>query len=105
LCIDEDYEALLIDKNKELMLYRIIQEQLNNILKYAQATEISIDVKQKGDQLYLTIRDNGIGFDTHQQGNGIGLKNINSRVNFYSGKMKLTSAPGQGCTLEVSIPN
>jgi len=105
LFIDEDYEALLIDKNKELMLYRIIQEQLNNILKYAQATEINIDVKQKGDQLYLTIRDNGIGFDTHQQGNGIGLKNINSRVNFYSGKMKLTSAPGQGCTLEVSIPN
>lgn len=105
LCIDEDYEALLIDKSKELMLYRIIQEQLNNILKYANASEISIAVKQQGDQLHLTIRDNGIGFDTQQQGNGIGLKNINSRINFYSGKMKLTSAPGQGCTLEVAIPN
>lgn len=105
LCIDADYEALLIDKNKELMLYRIIQEQLNNILKYAEASEMSIAVKQQGDQLHLTIKDNGKGFDTQQQGNGIGLKNINSRVNFYSGKMKLTSAPGQGCTLEVAIPN
>lgn len=105
LFIDEDYEALLIDKNKELMLYRIIQEQLNNILKYANANEINITLKQQGDQLHLSISDNGIGFDTQQQGNGIGLKNINSRINFYSGKMKLTSAPGKGCTLEVAIPN
>lgn len=105
LFIDEDYEALLIDKNKELMLYRIIQEQLNNILKYANANEINITLKLQGDQLHLSISDNGIGFDTQQQGNGIGLKNINSRINFYSGKMKLTSAPGKGCTLEVAIPN
>ncbi len=105
LFIDEDYEALLIDKNKELMLYRIIQEQLNNTLKYADASEMSISIKQQNEHLHLTITDNGIGFDTHQQVNGIGLKNINSRVNFYSGKMKVTSAPGCGCTLEVAIPN
>ena len=105
LLIDEDYDALQIDKNKELMIYRIVQEQLNNILKYAKATEVTIRLQQQDDNLILFIRDNGVGFDIHQQGNGIGLKNINSRVNFYSGKMHLASAPGEGCTLEVSIPN
>jgi signal transduction histidine kinase len=51
------------------------------------------------------IADNGVGFNTNEQSSGIGLKNINSRINFYSGKMNLVSAPGKGCTLEVSIPN
>lgn len=105
LFIDEDYDALEIDKNKELMLYRIVQEQLNNIIKYAKATEVSIRLKHQDEQLILFISDNGVGFDVHEQNNGIGLKNINSRVNFYSGKMHLASAPGEGCTLEVSIPN
>jgi two-component system sensor histidine kinase UhpB len=105
LLVDEDYDALQVDKNKELMLYRIVQEQLNNILKYAKATEVTIRLQQQDGNLILFIRDNGVGFDIHQQSNGIGLKNINSRVNFYSGKMELASAPGKGCTLEVSIPN
>ena len=105
LIIDEDYDALQIDKNKELMLYRIVQEQLNNIIKYAKATEVTIRLKQQDNNLMLFIADNGIGFDVDEQSNGIGLKNINSRVNFYSGKMQLASAPGKGCTLEVSIPN
>ncbi len=103
--IDEDFESLLKDKKKELMLYRVVQEQLNNIVKYAQATEVTIHLKQQGRNLNLLIRDNGIGFDIHQQSNGIGLKNINSRVHFYSGKMDIISAPGKGCTLEVSIPH
>lgn len=105
LSIDKDFELLLQDKNKELVFYRIVQEQLNNIVKYAQASEVVIRLQLKGDQLYLIIHDNGIGFNVHKQSNGIGLKNINSRVNFYSGKMNLISAPGEGCTLEVSIPN
>lgn len=105
LSIDEDYEALEVEKNKELMLYRIVQEQLNNILKYAKASEATIRIKQINGYLILSVCDNGVGFDTKQQGTGIGLRNINSRVNFYSGKMQVVSAPGQGCTLEVSIPN
>jgi len=52
----------------------------------------------------LTIADNGVGFDTSQKSKGIGLKNIKSRVDFYSGSMNVISAPGQGCTLEVCIP-
>ncbi|MFT3845840.1 MAG: PAS domain-containing protein [Lacibacter sp.] len=104
LSVDKDFELLLEDKNKELVFYRIVQEQLNNIVKYAQASEVVIRLQRQGNQLYLFIHDNGVGFDVHKQSNGIGLKNINSRVNFYSGKMDLISAPGEGCTLEVSIP-
>jgi PAS domain S-box-containing protein len=105
LFIDEDYDALQVDKSKELMFYRIVQEQLNNILKYANATEVTIRLQQQENHLMLLIADNGVGFNTNEQSSGIGLKNINSRINFYSGKMNLVSAPGKGCTLEVSIPN
>lgn len=102
---DDNYPTPSVDKNKELMLYRIAQEQLTNIIKYADASEISVHLKHVDDHIYLYINDNGVGFNVDETGTGIGLKNINSRVDFYSGKMRLTSAPGEGCTLEVYIPN
>jgi PAS domain S-box-containing protein len=101
---DDDYPKQSIDKNKELMLYRIAQEQLTNIIKYAHASDVHIHLKQVDGFIYLSINDNGVGFIVEETGTGIGLKNINSRVDFYSGKMQLTSAPGEGCTLEVYIP-
>jgi two-component system, NarL family, sensor histidine kinase UhpB len=104
LLLDEDFELALQDKKKELMLYRIVQEQLTNIVKYANATEVVICLELQENNLTLMINDNGVGFDTQLQSNGIGLKNINSRVHFYAGKMSLTSAPGEGCTLEISVP-
>ncbi|HEY8658747.1 MAG TPA: PAS domain S-box protein [Hanamia sp.] len=104
LLIDEKYNDQLKDNNIELMLYRIVQEQLNNINKYAQATEIVISLKKNDGNLVLSIADNGVGFDISQKSKGIGLKNIESRVKFYSGNINIISAPGQGCALEVFIP-
>jgi two-component system sensor histidine kinase UhpB len=101
---DDHFSNLSVDKNRELMLYRIAQEQLTNILKYAHASEVSIHLRLLQDQLYLSINDNGVGFQLEELSHGIGLKNIQSRVDFYSGNMHLVSAPGKGCTLEVSIP-
>lgn len=95
---------LPFDDKKELMLYRIVQEQLNNIRKYAQAKTATIQLETMANELYLTITDNGVGFDTSARANGIGLKNIQSRVEFYNGKMNIISSPGNGCILEVSIP-
>jgi signal transduction histidine kinase len=103
LLVDEKIEDTEIDENKELMIYRIVQEHLNNITKYAQAQEAIITLKSENGNLVLTIADNGVGFDTSQKSKGIGLKNIKSRVDFYSGNMNVISAPGQGCTLEVCI--
>ena len=104
LNIDEKYTARKIDKSKELMLYRIVQEQLNNITKYANAKEAVIVLKTIKDNLYLSISDNGQGFDTAQKSNGIGLKNMNSRVEFYAGTMNIISAPGRSCSIEICVP-
>lgn len=104
LFIDEKYNENEVDKAKELMLYRIVQEQLNNITKYANAKEAVITLKLDNINLFLSVADNGVGFDTKQKGTGIGLKNIRSRVEFYSGNMNIISAPGKGCMLEVYIP-
>jgi signal transduction histidine kinase len=106
LRVDEQYDSLEVDKNKELMIYRIVQEQLSNIIKYAKASDVSIVLKPQQESLYLSVSDNGVGFDMQQTaGKGIGLKNINNRVEYYAGEMKITAAPGKGCTLEVFIPH
>ncbi len=104
IIVDEKYNEKEIDKNKELMFYRIVQEQLNNITKYAKAKKAAIALKTDKENLFLSVTDNGLGFDTTQKSKGIGLKNISNRVQFYYGSMKIISAPGQGCTLEIYIP-
>ncbi|MDP4285318.1 MAG: PAS domain-containing protein [Bacteroidota bacterium] len=104
LLIDKKYDEQAKDKSKELALYRIVQEQLNNINKYAQATEVFINLKSEDGNLSLSVSDNGVGFDTTVTNNGIGLKNIDNRVKLYSGTMNIISAPGQGCNLQVFIP-
>jgi|SRR5450432_163047 two-component system sensor histidine kinase UhpB len=104
LFIEEKYSEKNVDKNKELMFYRIVQEQLNNITKYAKAKEAVINIKTDNGKLFLSVADNGVGFDPSQKAKGIGLKNIDGRVEFFSGSMNIISAPGKGCTLEVWIP-
>ena len=93
-----------VDKGKELTLYRIAQEQTNNIIKYAQANEITFYLKSCGNTLMMRITDDGIGFDKSKTPKGIGLKNIGNRGNAYSGKMKLVTSPGHGCSLSVYLP-
>ncbi|HEY5407119.1 MAG TPA: PAS domain S-box protein [Ginsengibacter sp.] len=106
LDIDKKFNDGEIDKTKELMLYRVVQEQLNNITKYAKANEAFITLKKEGSILFLTIADNGVGFDTNQKSTGgIGLTNMKSRIEFYSGKLNIISAPQQGCKIEISIPS
>ncbi|MBK5270147.1 MAG: PAS domain-containing protein, partial [Bacteroidia bacterium] len=104
LVFDERYKENSMDKNKELMLYRIVQEQLSNITKYAKAKGAVITLKTEDANIYLSVADNGEGFDIAKKAKGIGLKNISSRVEFYSGNMNIISKPGKGCILEVYIP-
>jgi len=94
----------LIDDKKQLAIYRIIQEQITNIRKHAQAQKVIITVTTGDGNLLLSIDDNGVGFDTSQKARGIGLQNISSRVGFYSGKMNIISEPGKGCRMEISVP-
>jgi two-component system sensor histidine kinase UhpB len=97
------YAEDVTDEDIKLTCYRIVQVQLNNIIKHAHAKEAIIQLK-KGDNLELTIRDNGIGFSPGKKTAGIGLRNIRNRVSFYNGDVGISSAPGKGCTLSVIIP-
>lgn len=93
-----------VSMNQKLAVYRIVQEQLNNIIKHAFATHVSVSLSQAEDHTILTVRDNGKGFDTLGKRNGIGLNNIISRAKVFNGKVKIESAPGKGCLLMVSLP-
>lgn len=88
----------------KLMVFRIVQEQVNNIMRHSKATHAEIKLSVKRKMLNITISDNGIGFDTNKRSRGIGLNNIISRAELYNGTVELISTPGNGCTLEVSIP-
>ena len=91
------------DEDMKLTCYRIVQVQLNNIIKHSHAKDAIIRLRN-GDRLELTIRDNGIGFTTGKNTSGIGLRNIRNRVGFYNGEVHIHSEPGKGCTLTVTIP-
>jgi PAS domain S-box-containing protein len=90
-----------LDYGLKLTLYRIVQEQMNNILKYAAATKIGITIKEQGKKLILTITDNGKGFDMAKKRKGIGLSNIINRADVFNGKVQIQTAPGNGCVLKV----
>lgn len=88
----------------QINLYRIVQEQMKNIVKYADAEKIDIAVTRVNGSINLRVSDNGKGFDTKAAKNGIGLSNIRKRAESLSGKFLLDSAPGKGCDLFVTIP-
>jgi two-component system sensor histidine kinase UhpB len=96
---------LITPDKKKLMLYRIVQEQLTNIRKHAHAQKAIVTITLVDNNLCLSISDDGKGFDTAKKGHGIGLRNISGRVEFYSGNVNIISAPGEGCKVEIFIPN
>lgn len=92
-----------LENEHKLMIYRIIQEQLNNITKYASATRVSVHLHFKGNLVTLEINDNGKGFDPAEIKSGIGLRNIQSRLLAYHGTMDIHSSPGQGCRVRAQF--
>ncbi|HEY4287526.1 MAG TPA: response regulator [Puia sp.] len=99
-----NYQKDINDENMKLTCYRIVQVQLNNIIRHARAKKATIQLKRTPQQLEMIIQDDGIGFDTKKKTSGIGIRNIRNRVGFYNGAITILSAPGQGCTLTVTIP-
>lgn len=93
-----------VPNNMQLMLFRIVQEQLNNIFKHAQPKEVSILLKNNEGPLELHIKDDGIGFDPAQVKLGLGLTNIKNRAELFGGKVLVESSPGKGCCLKIIIP-
>jgi signal transduction histidine kinase len=85
-------------------LYRILQESLTNISKHSAATEVSIHLQQRRDSIHLQIADDGQGFDPERNTTGFGLQGMRERTTALGGQFLLSSQPGQGCRINVSIP-
>lgn len=94
----------LWNENFKLTLYRIVQEQLGNILKHARASTASITLYEVNDLILLEIVDDGVGFDVTAKRNGVGINNILSRANMYNGNVELHSEKGKGTKLTVGFP-
>ncbi len=88
----------------QLNLYRILQEQLRNIQKYARADLIEVDLLIFNNKLKMTISDDGIGFNVNTVKEGIGLANMKRRAELFSGKFSIDSSRGKGCTVVIDIP-
>ena len=84
--------------NVEVIMYRVICELINNTLRHANASKISIDLQLQGDVLYLEYEDNGMGFDVKQaeSDGGMGLSNMQYRLNSGNGDIKISSESGRG---------
>lgn len=101
---NERVEEKLSDDQK-LMLFRIIQEQTSNIIKYSSAKTVHIMINEAKNWIHLVVSDDGKGFDTSDKGTkGIGFINIISRADAFNGKVNIVSSPGNGCTLEICFP-
>lgn len=84
--------------------YRIIQEAVNNALKYSEATKVVVSVKQDGEGLRVRIKDDGKGFDPDQVQLGNGLNNMKKRAKDIGSDLSLKSSPGEGTTIEFGVP-
>jgi len=100
-----EIEGVTLSEKLKLTIYRIVQEQLNNIFKHAGASTVCISLEQNGASLQLVIKDDGVGFDINQKREGVGIQNIISRAGLCSGKVVVNSAPGSGCELSVHFLN
>lgn len=106
IMIDTELSALEVrmDAVQELTLYRIVQELLNNTLKYGNARRISIQALREKSALLVMYEDDGKGFDLHAANEGIGLNNIISRATMLGGTAELHSTPGEGMAATIDIP-
>jgi PAS domain S-box-containing protein len=104
ICKIDDALPVRLTARFELDIFRIVQEQLNNIIKYANASRVTIDLSQNDGVILLSVTDNGIGFDVTKEVDGIGIINIKGRAAFYKGNADFISKPGKGCVLTASFP-
>ncbi|WP_082793986.1 tetratricopeptide repeat-containing sensor histidine kinase [Roseivirga seohaensis] len=98
------YEVGDFEESSEVLIYRVIQELVNNTLKYAQASSIQIEMKKIKDEYIIEYQDNGVGFDKTKIKNGLGLKSIASRIDILKGKLTFDSTEGNGVSFKINIP-
>ena len=96
-----------LDHNIQVVLYRTIQECINNTIKHAEANKIEITVIQDENSIFTELADNGKGFNPlkiNARNDGMGLENIKSRIHFLKGSINIESAETKGTKITVEIP-
>jgi PAS domain S-box-containing protein len=100
----DDLDVPGVTDEIRINLYRMLQEQLKNIVQYSEATAIEINLHLLDKRIRMTVIDNGKGFEPLLAVSGIGLNNIQKRASLLKGKFLLETAPGKGCMIAVEIP-
>lgn len=103
--VDEHLTDVKFSSVEGINLYRTIQEAVNNAIKYAHATKINIQTLKENSGIKVTIADNGVGFDQQSINDGNGLYNMQKRIEEIGGQFNLTSKPGSGTQIQISLKN
>jgi len=93
-----------LNDDLKLNIYRIIQEQTNNIIKHSAAQNVTITIEELNNMINMKVTDDGKGFDINKERSGIGISNIINRVETFNGNFKMESSIGNGCKIWVSLP-
>ncbi|MCB2208208.1 MAG: sensor histidine kinase [Bacteroidetes bacterium] len=95
-----------LPENMEIMIYRIIQEMLNNAIKHAQASKVNLSLIKRDKEILIAFKDDGVGFDESSlpHGKNLGLSGIRSRIEYMGGRIELQSQPGKGTSYSIAIP-
>lgn len=101
--VDIDTEYWLCEE-KKVAIYRIVQEEMNNIIRHSKAKNIRVSIMQNNSGVILYTFDDGIGFDLRTVPKGMGLASIHSRAKAFRGMVDIVTAPGKGCSVTVLIP-
>jgi len=102
--ITHGVKTLELNQELKTTVYRIIQEQLTNVLKYAHASEVKVTIAATKTVLAVEVQDNGIGFNLEEKKNSNGLTNMKSRTELVGGSIHFETAPGRGCILTAEFP-
>jgi len=99
-------EDIDLDETRAVVVFRIVQESLTNVTRYAAASLVNINLGYRGNELWVEVRDNGRGFDVDSatRGKSFGLLGMRERALALGGEVKITSVPGQGTVIGVTIP-
>jgi len=100
---DEAAYDVALDMEQRRDIFLIFKEAINNIAKYANATQVSVDMRIKGDKLSLIVKDNGIGFDVENADSGNGLNNMQKRAEKLKGKFYILSQQNTGTTISLAV--
>jgi two-component system, NarL family, sensor kinase len=102
-----EFQAFAIEKempvNVQVAIYRIVQEALSNAVRHAEASKIILQCSQNDHMFFVTLEDNGKGFDTQKAYKGIGLQNIRNRVDYMNGKLEISSVINEGTVINIEL--